>query len=206
MTLNLSILGLYNYSHEIFKNLVVPDGVDKNILIPTLVSECSDFNLLYPDFNFMQMMIGVWSQNEQRIWAAMQESVEVEYNPIENYDRYEDITRTVEGEGTTTDSAESTRTASGSGEDIGGRTSFNSVEFRDTDHATSVQSETSTSGTSGESTSTNSGTETTTAHLHGNIGVTTAAQMLEGFRDISNFSVYDFIVDSFKRRFCIQLY
>lgn len=40
----------------------------------------------------------------------------------------------------------------------------------------------------------------------GNIGVTTTQQMIEQERNISEFNIYDYIVRSFKRRFCIMLY
>ena len=47
---------------------------------------------------------------------------------------------------------------------------------------------------SGENSS--SGVETVTNHTHGNIGVTTAQQMIEGFREVSKFCTYDYIVQS----------
>ena len=40
----------------------------------------------------------------------------------------------------------------------------------------------------------------------GNIGVTTKQQMIEAERDLVKFNIYDFIIDSFKARFCILLY
>ena len=43
-------------------------------------------------------------------------------------------------------------------------------------------------------------------HLYGNIGVTTAAQMLQGERDINTYDVYKAIADEFKRKFCICVY
>lgn len=206
MTINVSILGLYNYSPSIFDNLTLPDGIDKDVLIPDLLSECSDFNLLYPDFDFMKMLIGVWSTKEAKVWEAMQQSVEVEYNPIENYDRYEEITRKVKSQGKVEDSSESSSERNADSTNTGARTSFNSVEFRDTDKATANNSDTASNESRGTSTSKSRGEETVTTHMHGNIGVTTAAQMLEGYRSISNFTAYQFIIDSFKARFCIQIY
>lgn len=40
----------------------------------------------------------------------------------------------------------------------------------------------------------------------GNIGVTTTQQMISTERDLVKFNIYDFIIDSFKARFCILLY
>lgn len=206
MTINVSILGLYNFSEDIFSELLLPDGVDKNILVPSILAECSDFNLLYPDYDFMRFMIGVWSKNEQDIWIAMQESTQLEYNPIENYDRYESITREVESTGTTEESATNENENSGTSESVESRTAFNSNNFQGTGKVETESSGSGNSETNSSATTTNSGTETVTNHMHGNIGVTTAQQMISGFREVSNFSIYDFIVNSFKNRFCIQIY
>lgn len=206
MTINVSILGLYNFSEDIFSELLLPDGVDKDVLVPSILAECSDFNLLYPDYDFMRFMIGVWSKNEQDIWAAMQESTQLEYNPIENYDRYESITREVESTGTTEETASNENENSGTSESVESRTAFNSNNFQGANKVESESSGSGSSETNSSATTTNSGTETVTNHMHGNIGVTTAQQMITGFREVSNFSVYDFIVNSFKNRFCIQIY
>lgn len=40
----------------------------------------------------------------------------------------------------------------------------------------------------------------------GNIGVTTTQQMISAERDLVKFNLYDFIIDSFKARFCIMVY
>ncbi len=42
--------------------------------------------------------------------------------------------------------------------------------------------------------------------VHGNIGVTTAAQMIQGERDINGYDVYMAITDEFKRKFCVCVY
>lgn len=40
----------------------------------------------------------------------------------------------------------------------------------------------------------------------GNIGVTTTQQMIEAERELVKFNIYDFIIDSFKARFCLLIY
>lgn len=41
---------------------------------------------------------------------------------------------------------------------------------------------------------------------HGNIGVTTSQQMIEEERRVSEFNIYDYITQDFKRRFCLMVY
>ena len=206
MFASLSILGLYQYNEGIFDNLELPTGIDRDILIPEICTECSDFALLYPDYDFMRMLIGVWSKKEARIWAAMLESENFEYNPIENFDRYENITREVTGTSSGSSSSSNASNSSESSTDTASQTAFNSDTFKDTGKGTRSATGTNSSSSTEEAEQESSGTETVTTHLHGNIGVTTAQQMIAGFREISDFSVYNFIVQSFKDRFCVQVY
>lgn len=50
------------------------------------------------------------------------------------------------------------------------------------------------------------GTETRTRTEQGNIGVTTTQQMLKEEREVSQFSIYEFIADNFKQHFCLMVY
>lgn len=203
---SISILGLYTWNTELFDNLVLPEGMSRDVLIPELVTECSDFPLLYPDYDFMKMLIGVWSTKELSIWQAMYRSENFEYNPIENYDRHEQISREVEG--SSSGSASNTREARGStsGESKNSSTAFNTVSYQETNKTNSTGTSSESGSDSGESSTESSGSETITSHMHGNIGVTTAQQMIEGYRTVSDFCTYDFIIKSFKNRFCIQVY
>lgn len=203
---SISVLGLYTWNDELFDNLVLPEGMSRDVLIPELVTECSDFPLLYPDYDFMKMLIGVWSTKELSIWQAMYRSENFEYNPIENYDRYEQISREVEG--SSSGSASNTRQAIGSnsGESKVSETAYNTITYQETNKTNSTGSSSESGSDSGESSTESSGSETVTSHMHGNIGVTTAQQMIEGYRAVSDFCTYDFIIKSFKNRFCIQVY
>lgn len=42
--------------------------------------------------------------------------------------------------------------------------------------------------------------------VHGNIGVTTTQEMIERERRLVEFNLMDYIIDSFKRRFCLLIY
>lgn len=235
---SLSIYGLYSYNNEIFDNLVIPDGMDKDILEAEILTECSDFCLVYPNYDFMKMLIGVWSQKELHIWDNLWKSEHLDYNPIENYDRHETLTRSIQSGSQEDDSRQSASTGQGSRQDISqsgssagtvgstkgmtGQTAYDSDTIKDTGRSTgeSQSSTTSADSSTGESTERSAaqaaengqrttksqGVETVTNHAHGNIGVTTAAQMIQGFRDITEFCTYDYIVQSFKDRFCVQVY
>lgn len=203
---SLSIYGLYTYNTEIFDNLVLPSGLDKNILVSDILTECSDFALLYPNYDFMKMLIGVWSQKELLIWTRLHESETIEYNPIENYDRHESISRSVTSESSGESAATSKANTTGTGTSKAGKTAYDSGSIRDVAQSDNINTDASQGESSESSTNSASGVETVVNHSHGNIGVTTAQQMIEGYREVSQFCVYDYIVQSFKDRFCVQVY
>lgn len=238
MFASLSIYGLYEYNNQIFDNLTLPEGMNKDDLIPLILTECSDFALIYPNYDFMKMLIGVWSHNEQQIWKRLYESELIEFNPIENYDRYESLTRAItsnskgtlngsassvqtDAQQTETDSNSTTATNS-NGEQVNGQTSYDSDTFKDTSraqtegnsNAANIASEKGTTNTtSAGNTERNDSTENESAgnevvqsRIHGNIGVTQAADMLERYREVIPFCTYDYIVNSFRNRFCVQVY
>ena len=238
MYASLSIYGLYEFNNEVFDNLELPEGMDKDVLIPQILADCSDFALIYPNYDFMKFMIGVWSKNEGHIWKRLYESELIEFNPIENYDRHESLTRAVtsNSKGTSKGNTSTVQTdntkeqsennnvtnTNSNGEQINSQTAYDSDTFKDTSKARSnsngnsanVSSERgSTNATSAGTTDRNdstenesAGNEVVTSHIHGNIGVTQAADMLERYREVIPFCTYDYIVNSFKNRFCVQVY
>lgn len=90
----LSIMGLYNYNPEIFDDLKVPEGIDKETVIDNILMECYDFELLFPSYNLMKIGIRTWSKTELPIWEKLYNTENLEYNPIWNVDG--DVTETRE--------------------------------------------------------------------------------------------------------------
>lgn len=195
MRATISILGLYNLNEEVFDDLTVPTGVDSELLIENLVAELAELELIYSDFNFMKFMIGVWSRKELPTWERVYKASVKEYDPIENYDRQEEWTD--EGESTGKGSSTST-TSNNLQHNVAG---FNSTTL------VNASKDTETATGQGSSTDDRSMESTHKGRVHGNIGVTTSQQMLQSELDIApKLNVYDYIINSFKNRFCLQVY
>lgn len=86
----LSLLGLYNYDKGLFDNLKLPESVDKRTFINNLLSETAEFEILYPDVDFMKKLIGEWSNKQYGVWKKLEETLLYEYDPISNFDRNEE--------------------------------------------------------------------------------------------------------------------
>ena len=210
----LSILGLYNYDNTIFDLLTLPEGLDKTILIKSICAELADMELLYPNPEVMKDLIGVWSVGCQYEWEKLLESMNFEYNPIDNYDRTETRTLTSQGSGSGTDggsdSLSTTKEHTGQEQDTGKVTAFNSGSLADKNQSTGTSSATDTETASTQYGKTKQETfsksDSETIRAHGNIGVTTTMQMIREQRDIVKFNLYDIITEEFKLRFCVLIY
>lgn len=164
--MTLSLLGLYQYNEQLFDGLRLPGGVNKDAFVDNLLAETAEFEVLYPDAEFMANMISMWSAKELPVWEKLEETLHYDYDPISNYDRHEESTNT--------------------GESLGKVAGYNAADLVNSSGAsTDVKRK---------------------ARMWGNIGVTTTQQMIEEERRVSEFNISDYIIDSFKRRFCLLIY
>lgn len=191
MRANLSILGLYNYDTSIFENLTLPDELDAATAIDSIVFDNAELEIMYPEPDTMKYLIGLWSRRETPIWKRMYDAMQLEYNPIENYNRTETWT-----DSETENTEANTETSGTNTNQVAG---FNSEEFTNKDKGTGTGTE---AGTGSRETSSSH-----TGNVSGNIGVTTSQQMLQQELDIApKLEIYKVISESFKKRFCLMVY
>ena len=158
----------------------------------------------------LKPLIAVWSNKELYNWKKLFATMNFDYNPIDNYDRTE--TETVNNErnnnASGTQASETTNNLQIASENVHKVAGYNSASLLETEGDNGTVNNTGTVGNNitSSSNSKDTGTESRTLHSRGNIGVTTTQKMIEQERNISEFSIYDYIVRSFKRRFCLMLY
>ena len=203
----LSILGLYTAEPTLFDNMVLPEGLDKETVIDAIIQDCQELEVLYTSPYAMKLMIGIWSRREQTTFERIYRAEQAEYNPIENYDRHQTDTRETQHSGNDVSSGSSQDTASVNNTNLHKYAAFDSGSLED-------QTQDTQTGTSiGNQTAQNTFThgekigDTFTSYIHGNIGVTTSQQMLESELELApKINTINYVVNSFKMRFCILVY
>ena len=90
----LSLLGLYNYDNTIFNNLVVPDEVDKEVLINNILLESAELEVLFTNPDALKFAIGEWSKRRLQAWTRISNVLYQEYDPFINIKRDEERTIT----------------------------------------------------------------------------------------------------------------
>lgn len=176
MRATLSIKGLYDYDPSLFDGMAWPDGVTAGDVLPELTVELAELEVVYPSENTMKTAIAAWSKSRVAAWNRIVAALAAKYDPIENYDRYEDW-----------------NDKSDSKSDYLNKVAGFNVADHMQDQSSSEQS-------------TNSGSEHS-GHIHGNIGVTMAQQMISAELDLrAKYDITHIIISEFKQRFCLMVY
>lgn len=174
-----SVSGLYNARNELFDDMVLPSGMDKDILINYILLECNELEVLYPNPDFMIQAIKSWSTAQLEVWNKLYSLFNESYNPIWNVDGTETITET--------------RDLVNGGTSANSVTGFNSSEYQPSNKR--------------DDSFTDKGTITTERTRGGNIGVTMTQQMIKAEMDVRpQMNIYKYIADDFKNRFCLLIY
>ena len=223
----LTLIGLYNYDPSLFDGLSLPADYDKQTFIDSLLLEHGEKCVLYSNPAFMAQAIGAWGRKWALELERIAQALKAEYDPIYNYDRFEEYTDSEGRKYTSKVNA---------GHKATDKPNYNTV--RDTNDAATVEhtisadnsssyapdwKETQNGGKTTETTSgtmqdlaetSNSNTEdaetknfTHKAHLYGNIGVTTSAQMVtEVVQQRFKYNLYETAARLFANEFLIGIY
>ena len=85
-----TLMGMYNYDNTIFNEMILPTGIDADLFKSSLLIEKGEFEVLFPDPDFMKNAIKVWSAKWYRTFSEWLRGTQAQFNPIYNYDRYEE--------------------------------------------------------------------------------------------------------------------
>lgn len=225
-----STIDLLEADEDLFANLVLPEGVNRELVIDTILEKHGMAALMRPDPSYMKKQIGVWSKRHLHSWTKLFNTLNLEYNPIDNTDKYEDYTdrrttaRTTSGTNSATSDGTDKRTENEStsgtrndtvNHDVSAENASDyQADSRDETRGSSSDSRENTANgtTSLKSSGTNSETEnytdtfTHTLHTHGNIGVTTTQQMIEAERECVRYILTDEIAADYQTAFCLDIY
>lgn len=189
-TAKLTLIGMYNYDDTLFDGLQLPDYFDKETLVNTILLAGGEFGALYPNADFMKQAITLWSAKNQRYFERLAKLMQIDYEPLENYNRKEDWTDKGSGSSESEFENDSTNT--------GQVSAFNSSDFENRDKSTGKDA-----GTSSGSSEYENHRE---GYARGNIGVMSSQNMYLQEMSVLGISPYDVIAGDFINEFCIKLY
>lgn len=188
----ISIINLYGY--ELFDHIKLPLGIDKGLLINAIMDKSAMNEPLYTDELLLKAKIETFFQKNYQTYERLFNAYSLEYNPIENYDRKESLSRKVdiENEVANNDSYNEDRITKVSPYDI------DSFKNDSNDVLNSINNKKE-NGKRNENIIEEN-------RIHGNIGVTTTQQMLASELDIVyKLNIYELIANDFYNEFMIKV-
>ena len=185
----ITLIGMYNWDTTLFDDLEFPKSelLDKETAINRILLECGEFEVLYSDWNFLKFAITEWGKKWFYTFQKWVEALEVEYEPLENYNRVEHWEDNSERE---------SEVKSTSDTKLRHRT-YDNDEMTETDN---------TSGAS-NGTGKDKANIIRDGYARGNVGVTTSQQMLQSSLELyRGFNLYEQIANIFKTELVLAVY
>ena len=212
----LSIQGLLSFDPTLFDTMPLPDGLDRETVVGTIVYECAPFEVLIPQPELFKRLLNLFARRRLPVWQKLYEST------VQRYDILVDIETTRQYSGSDTDirTPDLTRTRSPDltteGQNSGSDTveqkvsAFNSADYANREKQTTTLGTNNRVHSTGTDTETETGTEKTVRE-RGTSEHTTgrsrpAAELLQAEREAALFDVVHFIATDVKCNFCIMVY
>lgn len=234
----ITLIGLNKYlgyeNKGLFDYLTLPEGIDKDALCSNILQRGSEFEVQYPDAEYMRVSVGMWAKKWYWTFDKWVKAINIEYNPLENYDRFEswvdnnthkdddtiNSNRDISAnQNTSSNSAINTTTQDNavvehtkSAYDSGEYSPYEKTETQDqVTEVSGVNANSNTGSTNNDKYNESRGNtgeyqNTHEGRLHGNIGVTTSQQMLQSELEIAYFNLYERITDIFLTEYTIPVY
>ena len=209
----ITLIGLENFlnpDHSVFEKMQLPYGIDKDTLIGSILMRCQEFEVLYSDPYFLMDAVNIWSRKHYWTFDKWVKAINIQYEPLFNYDRTEEWTDDHTGdysrEGAASGSSQDSNSSSGT-------LTHSEKAYNDTDYVGVSQDASSNTGSGSGSFSNSNSDEGSdkSKNIHkgrmfGNIGIVSSQQMLQSELDVARWNMYEHIADLFCSEFCVMVY
>lgn len=117
----------YKYKNQsLFDEIRLPEGVDKQTLVNTILVEAGELEVMYTDGDFLKVAINTWFERKYNMIDRWIKAINIDYKPLENYNRIEKWTD--KNNGTTSNSGSKNSKTNNSGSDNGTDTNNETVD------------------------------------------------------------------------------
>lgn len=202
--------------------MIVPDSIDKDVLIMNILMSGGEFEVLYSNGDFFKEAIGAWSKKYKYTFDKWASALSTSYKVLENYQRSENYKSVKSANNSKTDTITGTvdRTYRSSDHTDTNATNTEKVSAYD-DSTFQNKSQTSAIGgstgsnsgsdnvensSSNKSVGSDSATITDNATITGMTGSKTPQEMLLQEIELAKFNLMKNIEDLFITEFCIMVY
>lgn len=200
-------------------DLPVPSELDPDVMRSEIMLECGLLTPLYTEPELMQSAIRQWFRSRQWTFEKLLDIIKAKYSPIENTDRYEEMTRDEnlkrsESEKTTRDRDldvdDHVEVTNGTEDKV---SAYNTDSYSEssqrtgTDTTDSNRDESETEKHNRDASENADTKEKLVRHVHGNIGVTSNVQLIEEQLGLlSEFNIYKWIAMNLRHSLFLEVW
>lgn len=182
-----------------FDDADIDSRLDKEEIKMAILERCGTLLPLYTNSEMFKAFSDSFFKQRKNIITKLIDTTELNYNPIDNYNRVEEINRKYDE--TNENTTQTDGTATRNSEQESKVSAYDSNEYLPKEQVIGNSTDTDKTGTKGNGK--NNITENIRNVTKGNIGVTTTQQMIEAERKVVTFSVYNWIAIEFEQHFFI---
>lgn len=88
----MAIRDYYDWDNTVFDGVVVPEGIDRQLVINQIMMDCGLLESVYSTPGSFALAVRQWFATHQWTFEHLLKVVQAEYSPIENTDRYSEHT------------------------------------------------------------------------------------------------------------------
>lgn len=97
-----TLYNLLERNHLLFDTILLPEGVDKDMVADTIISQYGPEDVIYDNPKIFEYYNQVWFKRKNYTIQKLFDTLNFDYNPIENYNRKEDYAEINDDEENTT--------------------------------------------------------------------------------------------------------
>ena len=191
---------------DLFAQMTLPAGIDRQTFIDTVLMRGGEFEILFAEPSTMQYAIGAWSRKWQHTLQKWADVLAIDYNPLENYDRRESWSDAKTGSRKESGSSSDTAVTNGNSTNENQRAAYDSSSYSPVEKDINSSQNASSGASVTNAEGSNSESALHEGRTHGNIGVTTSQQMLEAEWEVAKLNVYENASELFLTELCIYTY
>lgn len=190
----LTLAGMYEYDSTIFDDIDIPEGMEKDNIVMTILGACGGNEVRYPNPKILKTMIQNFFHINAFKYAELWKTTQYDYDPLVNYNLKIEVSRS-RGDG---------RKLEGSIESSG--TSEAQVSAFDSDTYSPERKAIDSSKNSTTEKEEANGWDRETRNEHGDNSARSTQYMIKEQREVVDFNLYLIIADEFEDYITIPVY
>ena len=190
----MTLAGMYEYDSTICDDIDIPEGMEKDNVVMTILGACGGNEVRYPNPKILKAMIQNFFHINAFKYAELWKTTQYDYDPLVNYDLEIEVSR----------SRGDDRRLGGSIESSG--TSESQVSAFDSDSYSPERKAIDSSKNTTSETEEANGWDTETRHERGDNSARSTQHMIKEQRDVVDFNLYLIIADEFEDYITVPVY